>query len=191
MAGLSLIYAALPQAAGTHRCMQNAKCSFLCIALPCHGSSTLDTGTNPTASPSQDVPAHAWTTLYSLASPVLSNDQSQEVICWLLGRKMLGFVPPRPAPVSSTDHFCLQRKPLAQTHGCTHTYFPKAPAPREEHPRATPASSYAAVEAAVMCPQGRSQKRTQMWGIREERNSCIHLQLPHKASGLLHLAHRL
>lgn len=30
---------------------------------------------------------------------------------------------------------------------------------------------------------------TQMWGITKERNSCIYLQLPHKASRLLDLAH--
>lgn len=134
-------------ASGSRDSPLHAKCSFLCIALPCHGLSAPDTGTNPTASPRQDVPAHAWTTLYSLASPVLSNDQSQGVICWLLGRKMLGFL--FPPPDSSTDHLCLQRKPLAQTRGHTHTYFPKTPAPREEHPTATPTSSYTAASTAA------------------------------------------
>ena len=85
-------------ASGSRDSPLHAKCSFLCIALPCHGLSAPDTGTNPTASPRQDVPAHAWTTLYSLASPVLSNDQSQGVICWLLGRKMLGFLFPPQTP---------------------------------------------------------------------------------------------
>lgn len=140
----------------------HAKCSFLCVALPFHGVPTPDTGTNPTASPSQDVLDRAWTALYSLASPLLSNDQSQEVICWLLGRKMLGFL--FSPLVSSTDHFCLRRKPL-ETDTRTHTYFPKAPAPRKEHPRAAPTSC--SFHCSVMRPQGRSQMRAQMWGIRE------------------------
>lgn len=41
-------------------------------------------------------PGRAWTTLHSLAIPLPSNGQSPESICWLLGRKMLGFLPPTP-----------------------------------------------------------------------------------------------
>lgn len=64
-------------------------------------------------------PGRAWTTLHSLAIPLPSNGQSPESICWLLGRKMLGFLPPTTPPASSIDHFWLQRKPLAQAQGHT------------------------------------------------------------------------
>lgn len=71
--------------------------------------------------PQPGCPGRAWTTVPALASPVPSNGQSSEAICWLPGRKMLGFLPPTP-PASSIDHFWLQRKPLAQAQGHTHTH---------------------------------------------------------------------
>lgn len=151
----------------------HAKCSFLCIALPCHGVSTSDTGTNPTASPSQDVLARAWTTLCSLASPVLSNNQSQEVICWLLGRKMLGFLssPQSPALIISVSKGTLWHK-----HRDRHTLL-------QGSKRNLPglALHHLTLQLPLQCGMSPRQVPAENTdgGIRKQRNSCIHLQLPH------------
>lgn len=136
------------------------KCSFQCIAVFCHGLSTLDTATARLQVPvgmSRPMPGPLFT---HWTAPHLATTNPKRLFAgYWVGRRW-DF---SSLPISCTDHCCLQRK-ASGTNTRTYTQFlPQGPCSKRaaSHGR-THLISCCSFHCSMMCLQGRSQMRTQI-----------------------------